>query len=32
MRLDFFYKAVCRRDGVILGGFKAFTGWLYWFL
>ena len=27
-----FYKAVCRRDGVVLGGFKASTGWLYRFL
>ena len=26
------YKAVCRRDRVVSGGFKANTGWLYWFL
>ena len=27
-----FYKAVCTRDGVVPGGFKASTGWLYRFL
>ena len=27
-----FYKAVCRRDSVVLGGCKVSTGWLYRFL
>ena len=27
-----FYKAVCRRDRVVPGGFKASSGWLYRFL
>ena len=31
-RAKVFYRAVCKRDGVPLGGFKASTGWLYRFL